>query len=218
MSSTFSVIIVDDHSIFRTGVAQTLELSPELTVVGEGGSVEEAIELAERLQPEVALIDLYMPGGGIEAVRHIHAQSPDIRMVVLTVSEEDDDIMRAFEAGASGYLLKGVGADELIGAVIAVGRGETYVSPALGFRLVNAIRSRNEQGKQAQLLGTLTPKEEDTLRLVGQGLSNREIAERAGVQVKTVKFHVSNLLDKLGLRNRVELALYSQKHARLPSK
>lgn len=211
------VIIVDDHSIFRTGVVQTLRMISSVDVVGEGGSLEDAIALVERLRPAVAFIDLYMPGGGIETVRRIHDRFPATKLIVLTVSEEDDDIVRALEAGASGYMLKGIAARDLIAAVEAIVAGDTYVSPSLGMRLVNAMRERSNQHRVADLGGTLTPKEAETLRLIGEGLSNREIAGRVGVQTKTVKFHVSNLLKKLAMRNRVELALYAQRDGTRPS-
>lgn len=206
------VIIVDDHAIFRAGVVQTLRLMTDVEVVGEGASLNDAVMLAERHRPGAAFIDLYMPGGGVETVRRINQLLPDTRIIVLTVSEEDDDIVRAFEAGASAYMLKGISATDLVAAVSSVLSGESYVAPQLGMRLVSAIRSRGAQANERRLLESLTQKEAATLQMVGDGLTNREIAARSGVQIKTVKFHVSNLLKKLGVRNRVELAIYSRKH------
>jgi DNA-binding NarL/FixJ family response regulator len=211
-----SIIIVDDHAIFRKGVLETLGYEAELKVVGEGANREDALELVARLSPAVALIDLSMPGGGIQATRDIHAQYPSVKVIVLTVSEEDDDVMQALEAGASGYVLKGISAEELLTVIHSVATGASYVAPTLGFRLLRGLHTRDEEQKSNDLWRRLTPKEKETLRLIGLGLNNDEIAQRVGVHVKTVKFHVSNLFGKLKLRNRVELALFSQKTSQRP--
>jgi two-component system, NarL family, nitrate/nitrite response regulator NarL len=212
-----SVIVVDDHAIFRRGVAETLGRDQQLNIVGEGASRDEALELVGRLNPDIALIDLSMPGGGIQATREIHARYPNVKIVVLTVSEEHDDVMQALQAGASGYVLKGISAEELLMVVRSIWAGEPYVAPRLGFRLLSGMQSSHEEAKVESGMEILTPKERQILELVGLGLNNEEIAQKAGIQIKTVKFHVSNLLDKLKLRNRVQLALFAQRNDSNPS-
>lgn len=211
LSSPVSIIVVDDHAIFRRGVVETIGQDHQMTIVGEGASRDEAIELVARFKPDIALIDLSMPGGGIQAVREIHARHPEIKIVVLTVSEEHDDVMQALEAGASGYVLKGTSAEELQAVIRSISAGEPYIAPRLGFRLLSDLRNRGEPRKPVAGFELLTPKEREILKLVGLGLNNEEIAQKSGVQIQTVKFHVSNLLEKLNLRNRVQLALFAQK-------
>ena len=211
MTDRLSIIVVDDHAIFRKGVLETLGHQAELKVIGEGASRDDAIHLVEKLRPDIALIDLSMPGGGIQATRDIHTRYPSVKIIVLTVSEEDDDVMQALEAGASGYLLKGISADALLSVVRSVAAGDSYLAPTLAFRLVRGMHTRDERQDSSDRLGLLTAKEQETLRLIGLGLNNDEIAHRMSIQIKTVKFHVSNLLGKLNLRNRVELALFSQR-------
>ena len=211
MPEQISIIIVDDHALFRMGVTETLAHQPDLKIVGEGSTRDDAMDLVERLRPGIALIDLSMPGGGIRATADIHARHPDVKIIILTVSEEDDDVMQAIDAGASGYVLKGVSAEELLRVIRSIAAGQSYVAPTVGFRLLRGMHMRDEDQTAGHQWGTLTPKEQEILRLIGMGLSNDEIAHRARVQVKTVKFHVSNLLGKLKLRNRVELALFAQR-------
>lgn len=208
-----TVIVVDDHAIFRAGVVQILSCSDGLEVVGEGASQSDALELATRLRPKVALIDISMPGGGIAAARSIHTLCPDVRVVMLTVAEEEDVILQALDAGASGYALKGVLGAELIGIIRAVVQGESYVPPNMAVRLLSAMRGRLDVNSVAAKIGALTVKERRTLRFLARGFSNRDIADATGVSLKTVKFHVSNVLSKLGAKNRVEAALIGQSHS-----
>lgn len=216
-----SIIVVDDHAIFRMGVAQAIRAVGLFEIVGEGSSAADAIALATKLNPDVVLLDISMPGGGLDAARQIRQQLPDVKVVILTVSEEDHDVLNAVEAGVSGYILKGVSVDQLAHILGRVVEGETYVPPNLGIKLLNALRVGDERPGEGidKRMSSLSPRERLTLRFIAEGLSNREIAEAMGVQTKTVKFHVSNLFQKLGIRNRVEAAMLAhQKQIRLEAK
>ncbi len=206
------MIVVDDHAIFRMGVVQALSKSDDLRVVGEGSSAADAVTLAERLEPDVALIDISMQGGGIAGAREINARWPSVRIIMLTVSEEDDDVLQALDAGVAGYVLKGVPAPELISVVKSVHTGLSYIAPNLGLKLFNVMRERSEPDKLSSQIASLTPKEKNAFELLAKGYSNRQISQEMGVQVKTTKFHVSRLLAKLGVRSRVEAALVAQRY------
>lgn len=212
MPDKTSIIVVDDHAIFRAGIVQILAGSDDLEIVGEGASQTEAIDLATRLRPNVALIDVSMPGGGIAAARGIHASCPDVRIVMLTVAEEEDVVLQALDAGASAYALKGVLGSELVRIIRAVVNGESYVPPNMAVRLLSAMRGRTDVNSITAKIDALTVAERRTLRFLSRGFSNRDIADATGVSLKTVKFHVSNVLSKLGARNRVEAALVGQSH------
>ncbi|MGO4404680.1 response regulator [Bosea sp. RAF48] len=212
MDERRSIIVVDDHAIFRAGVVQILSTSPNLEVVGQGASASDAVKLAETLRPDLALIDISMPGGGIAAASEIHACWPQVKIVMLTVSEEEHVVLHALEAGASGYALKGIPATQLVSVVHSVLNGESYLPASMAARLVSTMLGRQGDHTPAARIAALSPKEERTLRLLGRGLTNKEIAEATGVQVKTVKFHISNVFSKLGVRSRVEAALFAQKH------
>lgn len=207
MNERTTVVVVDDHSLFRVGVVQTLNLDDEIDVVGEGASAAEALELAVRLRPDVVLLDITMPGNGIEAARTLLELDKAPKVMMLTVSEDDDDIMRALETGAVGYVLKGVKANDLIAAVKSVATGDAFVSPNLTLRIVANVRGKTT----TNMLSSLTKQEEKTLRLMVKGLSNREIGEKLGIVEKTVKYHVTKILVKLKVRNRVEASLMAQR-------
>jgi two-component system nitrate/nitrite response regulator NarL len=207
-----SIIVVDDHSIFRTGVVQIFSDCADIEVVGEGASSADAVALAGSLSPDMTLLDISMPGGGIAACREIHSRWPDIKCIMLTVAEEEDVILQALDAGAAGYALKGIPGPELIAIVKAIAGGKYYVPPDKAARLLNAMRGQTAQDPTTAGVARLSPKEERTLRLLARGFSNRQIAEATGVQVQTVKFHVSNILEKLKVASRVEAALLAQRH------
>lgn len=207
MSERTTVVVVDDHSLFRTGVVQTLRLDDGIEVVGEGGTAAEARELVLRHRPDIALLDINMPGNGIEAARTLLELENAPKVMMLTVSEEDEDIMRALETGAVGYVLKGVKANELIDAVKGVAAGDSFVSPNLTLRILANVKGKSVP----DMLSSLTNQEEKTLRLMAMGLSNREIGEKLGVVEKTVKFHVTRILEKLKVRNRVEASLIADR-------
>ncbi|KQV84067.1 response regulator transcription factor [Rhizobium sp. Root1220] len=204
-----SVIVVDDHALFRMGVLQTIALSTNLRVVAEGASKQDAIDLAERHRPAVAILDISMPGGGIEAAREIHARWPDVRIVMLTVSEDDSQVLEALEAGAAGYILKGVAAGELLDALTTVQRGNSYLAPTLGSRLFATMRA--VPAENANSPPDLSSKERQVLLCVARGMGNQAIADLVGTSVRNVKFHVSKLLRKMNAKNRVELALVAQR-------
>jgi DNA-binding NarL/FixJ family response regulator len=151
-------------------------------------------------------LDISMPGDGIQTAQELSGLAKAPRVVMLTVSEGDDDIMRALEAGAVGYVLKGIGASDLIGAIKSVAAGESFVSPNLTLRLLTRVKQQTTGGA----LSALTKQEERTLRLVAMGLSNREVGERLGILEKTVKYHMSNIMEKLKVRNRVEATLIAR--------
>lgn len=206
MSKRIRVAVVDDHALFRAGVIQSLTFDDEIEVVGEGGSAAEAVQLAKELAPDLILLDVSMPGNGIQAAREILRMSAPPRVAMLTVSEEDDDVMQALEAGAVGYLPKGIRTPELIAAVRNLHDGRSVVPPDLALRaLTSRVRA------EASPLASLSDQERRTLRLVAEGLSNREVGERLDVQEKTVKYHLTNILRKLRARNRVEAVLIAKK-------
>ncbi len=208
-----SVIVVDDHALFRMGVLQTIALSENLRVVAEGASKQDSLDLVALHQPAMALLDISMPGGGVAAAREIHERWPDVKIVMLTVSEDDQDVLEALEAGASGYILKGIAAKELLDALTTVQGGSTYLAPTLGSKLVAAMRGQTQSRANGNVLTELSAKERRVLECVGRGMGNQAIAEVTGTTLRTVKFHVSRLLRKVNAKNRIELALIAQKAA-----
>lgn len=205
--SVASVIVVDDHALFRMGVLQTLALSAMVNVVGEGASRDDAIRLMSKYEPDIALIDISMPGNGFEAVREIVERWPVTRAVLLTASEEDEDVYRALKLGASGFILKGISARELISAVEAIASGETFLSPSLATRLLTVLRSNStSQAQSAKLSG----QEMKVLSCLVDGMSNSEIGEALEISLKTVKFHLTNIFAKTGAKSRVQLALLAR--------
>jgi two-component system nitrate/nitrite response regulator NarL len=207
MSAPIRVIVVDDHPLFREGVTRSLDDSGRFHVVGQGGSAAEALRLAREHAPELALLDLSMPGSGLEAVRQIAEAHRDIRVVVLTASEADDDILQALKSGAKGYVLKGVGSSALVDILSGVADGESFVSPSLAARILTELRSDGPVRPDQDPLAGLTVREQDILRLVGTGLSNKQVALQLHLQEKTVKHHMTRILSKLQVRNRTEAAI-----------
>ena len=201
------IALADDHPLFREGVAKTLMDEPDFDIVGQGKNADEALMLANELMPDLMLLDVSMPGGGIEAARRIAASCPAVKIVMLTVSEHDDDVMSALKAGARGYVLKGVGGQELCNALRAINQGDAYVSPSLAARLLAELQDVTRRPKQRDPLDDLTAREEQILKLVAQGLSNKEVGKELTLQEKTVKHYMTNILQKLHVRNRVEAAI-----------
>ncbi len=201
------VVIADDHPLFREGVAHSLAGEPDLAVVGQASDGEEAVERVTAVTPDILLLDIAMPGqGGIETVRRISATCPTVRTIMLTVSEDQDDLMDALKAGARGYVLKGVSARELANVVRAVAGNEVYISPALA----GGILFEMTHAKPIDPLDELTERERQILHLVGEGLTNREIGERLHLAEKTIKHYMTSVLQKLHVRSRVEAALFIQ--------
>lgn len=207
-----SIVVVDDHSLFRSGVVQAFREVDDFDVVGEGATAEEAISLVERLTPDIALTDVSMPGGGLGAAQKICKRWPRVKVVMLTVSEDQETILKALDAGSVGYVLKGVSAPELVNIVRSIADGERYVPPGMALRLLTAMRNPQPPDPMRARLALLSRAEERVLRLLAHGLSNWEIAQATGVQVKTVKFHVSNILAKGGFKNRTEAAIIAQRY------
>jgi DNA-binding NarL/FixJ family response regulator len=208
------IVIADDHPLYREGVARTLMEDKALIVVGQAQDAGGAVELAARLKPDLLLLDISMPGGGGLAALREAITLPDApKIAMLTASEEDDQVMQALKAGALGYVLKGVGARELVGIVKDLARGQTYVSPVLAGRLLASMRNGGA-ARPANPLADLSKREEDILRLVAEGKSNKEIGLTLDLQEKTVKHYMTSILQKLHLRNRVEAAVLAREHLR----
>jgi DNA-binding NarL/FixJ family response regulator len=205
---TIPTILADDHPIFRDGLLRTLAESGAFDVLATGATADEAVALAEEHRPTLAILDVSMPGGGIDAVRRIRAAAPGTRVAMLTASESDRDVAAALAAGAIGYVLKGVAAEELVAILTGVALGEAHVSPGLAARLLaDAERPRRALPRP---IDALSKREEDILRRVAHGMSNREVAAALGLQEKTVKHYMTSILEKLEARNRVEAALIAR--------
>jgi DNA-binding NarL/FixJ family response regulator len=202
---TIKLIVADDHPIFRDGLVTTLSETGDFDVLGVGASAGEAVALARKHTPDVALLDLSMPGGGIEAAKEIVAGQLATHVAMLTVSEDDTDVARALQVGAIGYLLKGVSAEELRRVLRGIARGDPHVSPGLAAQVLKMMQAPKQ--KTQNPLDDLTKREEEILRLVATGQSNREVADVLRLQEKTVKHYMTVILSKLQARNRVEAAL-----------
>lgn len=212
MSDKIHVVIADDHTLFREGLAGIISGADDFEVVGQAGTMKEAVDLARDLLPDIILLDIDMPGGGLEAARILTEECPVTRIVILTSSEEDDHLIGALKIGARAYILKGVAARELLRILRAVWAGESYVPPILAASLLLEMREAHSQQKQiASPLDELTPREREILEGLAAGLSNKEIGEKLYLSEKTVKHYMTNILQKLQVRNRVEAALLAQK-------
>jgi two-component system, NarL family, nitrate/nitrite response regulator NarL len=202
------VILADDHPLLREGVARSLTETGSFVVLAEGATADDAIRLAEEHRPDIALIDLSMPGSGLAAVRRIAESAGDVSVVVLTVSEADDDVIAALKSGAKGYVLKGVGSAALVDILHAVADGESYVPPSLAARLLTEMHMPHETAAAGHdPLSRLSRREEEILSLVATGMSNKEVARRFDLQEKTIKHHMTRILHKLQVRNRTEAAI-----------
>lgn len=214
MPDRIQVAVVDDHPLFREGVATTLAACPNIEVVGQGETAEDAIRLAGDLLPDILLLDISMKGGGINAAREISTAYPVVKIVMLTVSEREEDVAASLKGGARGYILKGVSARDLVAAVESIYKGESYVTPTLAANLL--LEWREGPGAMdipTTRLDDLTGRERQILELLATGCSNKEIARELDLSEKTVKHYMTNILQKLQVRNRVEAALMAQKGA-----
>jgi DNA-binding NarL/FixJ family response regulator len=204
------VLVVDDHALFRHGLLQVLQTAPDIEVVGEARDAQSAIELAAEWLPDIVLMDVRMPGmNGIEAARRIRAAQPAVRILMLTESEEEDDLYGAVRAGATGYLLKEVAIDEIADAIRAVAGGQALVSPMMTTKLLSEFNALSRRVEEEHDSRRLTPRELEVLRLIARGLSNKDIATELVIAENTVRNHVRNILEKLEVRSRVEAAMYA---------
>ena len=216
-----TLLVVDDHKLFRRGLVALLGLSPGLQVVGEAGDAAEALRLAPVLNPHVILLDNHLPGvTGVDAVKGLREAAPMARVLMLTVSEDAQDLATALRNGAQGYLLKTIDGDLLVESIRRAARGEPVVSPELMSKLVAALQAQDTPAPAAPVLAVgdtsvqLSPREEDVLREITRGASNKEIARRLDIAETTVKIHVQHILRKLGLSSRVQAAVYASDRLR----
>jgi DNA-binding NarL/FixJ family response regulator len=205
---TTTILVADDHPIFRDGLVKSLEETGIFTVTGIASSAKEAIDLAATLKPDIALLDLSMPGGGLSAVAQIASLNHAKYIAMHTVSEDGENVAEALRLGAKAYILKGVSAQELRNILSDVAKGETHVAPSLAAKILTFM---TQQQTEASPLDDLTKREEDILKYVAIGQTNKEVAEALGLQEKTVKHYMTTILEKLHVRNRVEAALIAQK-------
>ena len=207
MEDAIRVLIADDHPLFREGMRGRLDRVADVAVVGEAASGDEAVELAHKLEPDVILMDIKMPGlNGIEATREIQQASPQIGVLVLTMFEDDDSVFAAMRAGAKGYLLKDSGGEGVVHAIRAVASGEAVFGPGVAERIMGFFAAPRAAAPQ-RAFPELTEREEEVLSLVAQGRSNQEIARQLFVSLKTVRNHVSNILLKLQVADRAQAVI-----------
>ncbi|MCM3195557.1 response regulator [Priestia megaterium] len=205
------ILIADDHHVVRKGLVFFLQTQPDLEIVGEASNGEEAVKLATSLEPHIVLMDLSMPVlDGIEATKELKKQAPHIQVMILTSFSDQDHVIPALEAGASGYQLKESDPDELVAAIRKLMNGENQLHPKVTTHLLTRLTKSNE--KKVNFIDYLTKREKDVLKEIAKGKSNKEIGASLHITEKTVKTHVSNILSKLGVQDRTQAALYAVQH------
>lgn len=208
MTRAIRVMLADDHALVRAGIRALLQGLGDVEVVGEAGDGREALHLLETQHPDVLLLDLMMPGlGGLEALARVRREFPQVRVLVLSMHANEEYVLRALRDGAAGYLLKGATRPELEMAVRAVARGETYLSPAMSKSVVEGYLRSSAAGGSAE--AQLTPRQREVLQLIAEGHTNKEIAQRLGVSVKTVETHRMQLMERLGVHDVAGLVRYA---------
>jgi DNA-binding NarL/FixJ family response regulator len=207
MTEAIRIVVADDHPLFLDGLVATLSADEELAVVATVGDAVAAVRAVREHTPDLALLDVAMPGGGLEAARQISAECPTTRVVMLTSSEDEDDLMAAMTAGARGYVLKGVAGRELRAILKGIHAGETYLAPGLAYGALKELT----RPRTRDPIDELTSREREVLALVASGLSNAEIGGRLGLAEKTVKHYMTSILGKLQVASRVEAALLAYK-------
>lgn len=206
------ILLVDDHEVVRLGLKALLEHNDQFQVVAEAGTAKQAVEMVEKFHPDVVLMDIRLPGtSGIDACKEITERWPDVRVVILTSYAEDEMLFSAIKAGASGYVLKQIGAEGLITAIEAACRGEALLDPALTQRVFQEVR-RAVKEEESAAFSSLSQQEKHVMALVSEGKTNREIAEALFLGEGTVRNYVSSILAKLGVSNRAEAAAYAVEH------
>jgi NarL family two-component system response regulator LiaR len=214
--SEIKVLLVDDHAVVREGLRTYLDLEDRLAIIGEAANGREAVDKVRALRPDVVLMDLLMPEmDGITATKAIKEVAPEVKIIVLTSFQDDEHIMPAIEAGATGYLLKDVSAPELVKAIEGAFQGQAQLHPEVARKLMEQVRQPRRRQDPAE---DLTPRERDVLSLIASGMSNKEIARELVMTERTVKGHVSNILGKLGLQDRTQAALYAVRHGLAPER
>jgi two-component system nitrate/nitrite response regulator NarL len=206
MPDPIRIVVVDDHPMFREAAVQMLAQANGIEVVGDGATAADALKVAKELLPDVILLDVRLPGGGVEAAARIACVCPNVRTIMLTASEDEQDVTSALQAGARGYILKGSSGAEVVETVRAIFRGETYVTPHLAARLL-IMKSKQIEIVVNDNLHYLTSREEETFALVSRGMSNKEVARCLKCTERSVKHHMTNIMRKFNVRNRVEAVL-----------
>jgi len=207
------ILLVDDHDLFRKGIARLIDSQPDFQVVGEARDGRDALQQAQELAPDVILMDIEMPRcNGTEATRQIKSEMPHIHIVMLTISDDDHNLFAAVRAGASGYLLKSVKPEDLFRRLRGVLRGEAAISPLLAAKILREFARLDQSAPIPHTVEGLSPRETEVLGLVARGLTNREIGERLHIAENTVKNHLRNILNKLHLNNRAQAAAFAVRH------
>lgn len=209
--SIITIAIIDDHPIYRQGLAHTLDAESDFKVIGEGECASDAVRIATELAPNILLLDISMPGGGVEAAKMIAKSSPSVKIVMLTVSETEEHVSKSMRLGCSGYVLKGISGPDLVLTLREIHIGSSYVTPGLAAQLL----SRNQSGgsgsrKTKSPLEELSHREQQILDLVALGHSNKEVADQLDLSEKTIKHYMTSIMQKLNVRNRVEATLIAQ--------
>lgn len=205
LSKPIRIAIVDDHPLYRIGAVQVLTQTDGFVVVGEGATAADALRIAGERTPDIILLDLHLPGGGFGAIAEIGRNFPTVRTIVLTVSEDEQDVASALAAGARGYILKGSSGSDVVETVHAIARGSSYVAPNLAARIL--VNKAHIEAVVHDNPHEFTTREDQIFALVSQGLSNKEIARRLNCTERTVKHHMTNIMQKLNVRNRVQAVL-----------
>ncbi len=212
MCGAIRIAVIDDHPMFRDGVAQIFTSMDDIEVIAEGATAADAIRVAQELRPDVMLLDISLPGGGLEAAAAIGRTCPDVRTIILTASESELDVAAALQAGARGYILKGCSGAEVAETARAIFNGESYVAPSLAARLLIQMGKRPNVAA-SKPTNDLTNREEEILSLVSRGMTNKEIANRLHLTERTVKHHMTSIMRKSKVRNRVEAMLMFRRMA-----
>ncbi len=205
------ILLVDDHTLFRSGIRALLASQEDIDVVGEAGEGSEALKLCQILKPDIVLLDLNMPGlSGLEVLKLMLEDSPQQSVIMLTLSEEADDLLKALQLGAKGYLLKNSNVDYLVNAIRLIAQGGTAIQPEMTSTLVAGLRQNKKEETEEK--EQLSLREKEVLKLVSSGQSNKEIARKLDIGESTVKFHIQSILRKLNLSSRVQAAVYASQH------